>query len=102
MQKKNFLYMDYFATGEGRTVLLLYVPDANEQGLTIQAEKKLNTNFYTQGFEFYNIEEIKKLSENHPMKLFMREETPLFYKKICSKKNKYNEPFEYYSHVNLS
>lgn len=102
MQKKNFLYMDYFATGEGRTVLLLYVPEANEQDLTIKAEEKLNTNFYTQGFEFYNIEDIKELPETHPMKEFMREETPLLYKKICSKKNKHKKPFEYYSHVNLS
>lgn len=100
---RNLLYLDYFATGEGRTILIIYDPKAAEEKLKETAERILDTQYFTVGFEFFDIVSIKMLDNGHPLLSVLKEKLPDFYEKSISA-DSLKKPIErmmYYSHINL-
>lgn len=106
------LCLDYFATGEGRLIAFAYQPRTDKTILKNKMEQHLETEYYTPGFDVYDVEEllsnIKNESVTKEQNLYLellKEHVPVFYKHLMVCADKGELPIEsvhYFHRINLA
>lgn len=106
------LCLDYFATGEGRLIAFAYQHRADKTILKNKMEQRLETQYYTPGFDVYNVDELllnirnKNITKEQNVYLeLLKEHVPVFYKHLMVCADKGGVPIEslhYFHRINLT
>lgn len=103
----KLLFLDYFATGEGRTISVVYIKqNADEKLLLKKLEELTKTSYFNLGADFYNLTDLLNESTTDAQLTFViqtiKEHVPFFYKQAVDYKGKINSNVSYLHHFNLA
>ena len=106
------LFLDYFATGEGRLISFYHQKATTIEKMKLEMNRLLDTDYFSPGYDIYNVDEliqnIKDDKTTKEQKLYLdllKEHTPVFYKHLMVSVEKGGHPIEemYYNHhINLA
>ncbi len=98
----KLLLLDYFATGEGRTIAVISSSKKEDEQLFKELESLTNTTYFNVGAEIFDISVLltdkRFINELNIIKEFC----PVFYDQLVKYNGKFNHEFKFHYHFNLA
>lgn len=84
----NLAVVDYFATGEGRTIIIIYAPGAeNDNDLLRNITNHVGSDYFNICADLYNVEDLKSNKEKYENVIeLLSENTPYLLKELLSER----------------
>lgn len=98
----KLLLLDYFATGEGRTIAVISSSKKEDEQLFKELEILTDTTYFNVGAEIFEISVLltdKKLTQQLNT---IKEFCPVFYDQLKKYNGKFSHEFKFHYHFNLS
>lgn len=98
----KLLLLDYFATGEGRTLVIIGSSKKTDEDLLNDLEKLTNTTYFHPGADIIDCEKLLIEKEFINILDVIKEFCPVFYEQLIKYNGKFNHEFKFHYHFNLA